>query len=35
MIHDVMFEKFGDAMIDVMFGYKTAEEAYASTESKE
>ena len=35
MIPAIMFEQFGDAMIDVMFGYKTAEEAYASTESNE
>lgn len=35
MIPAVMFEQFGDAILDVMFGYKTAEEAYASTEDDE
>lgn len=33
MIPAVMFEQFGDAILDVMFGVKSAEEAYASTEN--
>lgn len=33
MIPAVMFEQYGDAILDVMFGYKTADEAYASTQN--
>lgn len=35
MIPAVMFEQFGDAILDVMFGVKSAEEAYKSTENNE
>ncbi len=34
MIPAVMFEKYGDAIVDVMFGVKTAEQAYEDAESK-
>lgn len=33
MIPAVMFEQYGDAILDVMFGYKNADEAYASVQS--
>lgn len=35
MIPAVMFEQFGDAILDVMFGVKSAEEAYESTQDDE
>lgn len=35
MIPAVMFDEYGDVILDVMFGYKTAEEAYASLNNKE
>lgn len=35
MIPAVMFDEYGDVILEVMFGYKTAEEAYASLNNKE
>lgn len=34
MLPAVMFEQYGDAIVDVMFGVKTAEQAYKDAESR-